>query len=157
MDAVLQVIELRRVLEGEIAALAARARARARSRQGLQALGEARSTRRWPPAMTASPRTWPFTAPSATATGNPQFARLLAFLEQYLREAMRVTKAKRGAARRLHAAGARRTLRDRRRDRGARCGGARAAAIAHLVNGEERLVQGGVIPRRVSRAHRRSA
>ena len=28
----------------------------------------------------------------AEATGNPQFVRLLVFLEQYLREAMRVTK-----------------------------------------------------------------
>ena len=41
---------------------------------------------------TASTRTWPSIAPIGEATGNPQFGPLLDFLEQYLREAMRITR-----------------------------------------------------------------
>jgi GntR family transcriptional repressor for pyruvate dehydrogenase complex len=81
------------------------------------------------------------------ATGNPQFSRLLAFLEQYLREAMRVTKG--NESRR---ADFMRQVREEHRAIVAAieardAAAARAAAVGHLLNGQERLVEGGVIGR----------
>jgi GntR family transcriptional regulator, transcriptional repressor for pyruvate dehydrogenase complex len=90
MTAVIQVVELRRVLEGEMAALAAqratREQVRALKRAVLAidtAVGEGRD---------GVDEDMAFHRAIAEATGNPQFTRLLAFLEQYLREAMRITK-----------------------------------------------------------------
>ena len=87
----------------------------------------------------------------AVASGNPQFVRLLAFLEQYLREAMRVTKA--NEARRddfMH-----QVRREHRAIVEAIAAhdapAARRAAVAHLLYGEWRLQEGGVIPRRRGR------
>ncbi len=145
MQAVVQVVELRRVLEGEIAALAA-----ARSTRAQQA-GLKRALRGIDTAMAAGhdgvDEDMAFHRAIGEATGNPQFGRLLAFLEQYLREAMRVTKG--NESRRedfMHqvrlehrAIVAAIEARD--------AAGARAAAVDHLHNGEERLVQGGVISR----------
>jgi GntR family transcriptional repressor for pyruvate dehydrogenase complex len=155
MAAVVQVVELRRVLEGEIAALAAERGTRVQHaglRRALKAIDEAMAAGR-----EGVDEDMAFHRAIGEATGNPQFSRLLAFIEQYLREAMRVTKG--NEARREDFMN---QVRDEHRAIVAAieardAGGARAAAIAHLVNGEERLVQGGVIPRRVSRAHRRSA
>lgn len=90
MTTVIQVVELRRVLEGEIAALAAERATRAQIRQikrALLAIDEA--MRRGHDGVDED---MAFHRSIAEATGNPQFTRLLAFLEQYLREAMRVTK-----------------------------------------------------------------
>ena len=89
-----------------------------------------------------------------TATGNPQFARLLAFLEQYLREAMRVTKGNEARH-----ADFMQQVRDEHRaivdavaahDPDA----ARRAATAHIQRGEWRLQQAGLIDAATS-PHRR--
>ena len=143
MAAVVQVVELRRVLEGEMAALAAQRATR------TQVAGLGRSLKAIDAATQAGhdgvDEDLAFHRAIGEATGNPQFTRLLAFLEQYLREAMRVTKA--NEARRedfMHQV----RLEHRcivaaiaARDVAA----ARAAAVEHLHNGERRLVEGGVI------------
>jgi GntR family transcriptional repressor for pyruvate dehydrogenase complex len=89
-EAVLQVVELRKVLEGEIAALAAERATPAQVdtlRQRLAAIDEAVTQGRDGVAEDLA-----FHRAIGDATGNPQFSRLLAHLEQYLREAMRVTR-----------------------------------------------------------------
>lgn len=145
MDAVVQVVELRRVLEGEIAALAA-----LRSTRAQQA-GLKRSLKAIDTAMAAGDdgvdEDMAFHRAIGEATGNPQFSRLLAFLEQYLREAMRVTKG--NEARREDFM---RQVRDEHRAIVAAieardAAKARAAAVGHLLRGEQRLVEGGVIRR----------
>jgi GntR family transcriptional repressor for pyruvate dehydrogenase complex len=149
MTAVLQVVELRRVLEGEIAALAAERATRAQSaglKRALAAIEEAIVAGRDGLAEDLA-----FHRAIGAATGNPQFTRLLAFLEQYLREAMRVTKSNEARredfmrqVREEHAAIVAAIA---ARDPAA----ARAAAIEHLRNGEWRLEEGGVISRRPRR------
>jgi GntR family transcriptional repressor for pyruvate dehydrogenase complex len=132
METVVQVVELRRVLEGEVAALAAERSTRAQQARLKRALKSVD------------------TAMAAGRDGRiPQFSRLLAFLEQYLREARRVTKGNESRredfmnqVRQEHRAiVAAIDARDPVR--------ARAAAVDHLLHGEERLVQGAVITRGV--------
>ena len=153
MEAVVQVVELRRVLEGEIAALAAERSTR------VQQGGLKRALKAIDTAMAAGhdgvEEDMAFHRAIGEATGNPQFSRLLAFLEQYLLEAMRVTKG--NEARRedfmrqvreehcaiVAAIEARDSVR------------ARTAAVEHLHNGEARLVQGGVISRGAAALARR--
>lgn len=153
MTAVVQVVELRRVLEGEIAALAAERATRtqiAGLRRALKAIDTATDAGHDGVAEDLA-----FHRAIGAATGNPQFTRLLAFLEQYLREAMRVTKG--NEARRedfMH------QVRQEHRAIVAAVAAhdpaaARIAAIEHLHNGEWRLEEGGVIPRRRGRARRR--
>lgn len=146
MAAVVQVVELRRVLEGEIAALAAQRATRAQIAQlkrTLKAIDEATES-----GADGLDEDMAFHRAIGAATGNPQFNRLLAFLEQYLREAMRVTKG--NESRHVDFMN---QVRDEHRaiveaiaahdaER------AREAAIGHLINGERRLEEGGVIPRR---------
>lgn len=145
MTAVVEMVELRRVLEGEIAALAAERATRAQVaslRRALAAVDAATAAGRDGVAEDLA-----FHRAIGEATGNPQFGRLLAFLEQYLREAMRVTKG--NEARRedfMH------QVRDEHRAIVAAIAAhdvpaAREAAIGHLRNGEWRLVEGGVIKR----------
>lgn len=143
MEAVVQVVELRRVLEGEIAALAAERSTRA------QQAGLKRALKAIDTAMAAGhdgvDEDMAFHRAIGEATGNPQFSRLLAFLEQYLREAMRVTKG--NESRR---ADFMRQVREEHRAILAAIeardpAGARAAAVGHLLSGQERLVEGGVI------------
>ena len=143
MQAVVQVVELRRVLEGEMAALAAERSTR------VQQAGLKRALKAIDAAMAAGlegvDEDMAFHRAIGEATGNPQFGRLLAFLEQYLREAMRVTKG--NEARRDDFL---RQVRDEHRAIVAAIEArdparARAAAVGHLFNGEHRLVQGGVI------------
>ncbi|MBL8323791.1 MAG: FadR family transcriptional regulator [Rubrivivax sp.] len=145
MQAVVQVVELRRVLEGEIAALAAERSTRA------QQAGLKRSLKAIDTAMASGhdgvAEDMAFHRAIGEATGNPQFGRLLAFLEQYLREAMRVTKG--NEARREDFM---RQVREEHRAiveaiEARDVAKARAAAVNHLFNGEERLVQGGLIER----------
>jgi GntR family transcriptional regulator, transcriptional repressor for pyruvate dehydrogenase complex len=143
VDAVVQVMELRRVLEGEIAALAAVRATRAqvatmkRALKGIDAaakLGE-----------DGVAQDMAFHRSIAQATGNPQFSRMLGFLEQYLREAMRVSKGnearrddfKRQSKEEHHVIVAAIEARD--------AAGARRAATAHLRKGAERLAKGGVM------------
>ncbi len=90
VDAVVQIVEVRRVLEGEIAALAAERATRAqlaKLRRALAAIDAASAA-----GGDGVSEDLAFHRLIGEATGNPQFVRLLGFLEQYLREAMRVTR-----------------------------------------------------------------
>jgi len=90
IDAVVQVREVRRALEGETAALAAtRASAAqvATLRRALRAID--RSTASGGDGVEED---LAFHRALTDASGNPHFGRLLEFLEQYLTEAMRVTR-----------------------------------------------------------------
>jgi GntR family transcriptional repressor for pyruvate dehydrogenase complex len=145
MEAVMQVVELRRVLEGEMAALAAERATRA------QVAGLKRALKAIDQAVVAGrlgvEEDFAFHRTIGEATGNPQFVRLLAFIEQYLLDAMRVTKgneARRGD-----------WMDDVRNEHAAICAaitardveGARRAAVDHHRHGMHRLIEGGVAPR----------
>lgn len=143
IDAVVQVVEVRRALEGEIAALAAE-RATRRDvtalRQALKAIDAAVASGRDGVAEDMA-----FHQVVAQATGNPQFQRLLGFLEQYLREAMRVT---RGNEARHHAfADAVRTEHHAIVEAIAAgdAAAARRAAARHMARAADRLVAGGLV------------
>jgi GntR family transcriptional repressor for pyruvate dehydrogenase complex len=149
MDAVVHVVEVRRVLEGEMAGLAAERATRpqiAAMRRALKAIDAATEAGRDGVAEDLA-----FHRSIGEATGNPQFRLLLGFLEQYLREAMRITRgneARRGdfmdAVRTEH-----RAIVDAiaAHDPAA----ARKRAREHMLHSEQRLVEGGVI----ARPHRR--
>ena len=81
----------------------------------------------------------------AQATGNPQFQSLLGFLEQYLREAMRVTRG--NEARRDDFAEAVRAEHHALVDAIAAgdAAAARRAAVRHMQRAASRLVAGGVL------------
>lgn len=146
MQAVVHVVEVRRVLESEIAALAAERATRAQvasMRRALKAIDRAVATGHDGVAEDLA-----FHRVIGEATGNPQFRLLLGFLEQYLREGIRITRG--NEARRLdfmqavrveHAA-----IVDAiaARDPAA----ARRRAREHMERGERRLVEGGVIAAR---------
>ena len=90
VQAVVHVVEVRRVLEGEIAALAAERATRAQIaalRRALKAIDAA---------VTAGDdgvaEDLAFHRVIGESSGNPQFRLLLGFLEQYLREGMRITR-----------------------------------------------------------------
>jgi len=143
VHSVVHVVEVRRVLEGEMAALAAERASRSQVadlRRALKAIDVAAAAGRDGVAEDLS-----FHRLIGEATGNPQFSQLLGFLEQYLREGMRITRgneARRSdfmdAVRREHhsiveAIAAHDPA------------GARRRAIDHLVRAQQRLVEGGVI------------
>lgn len=143
VDAVVQVVEVRRALEGEIAALAAARATRA------QVAGLKRALRAIE-AATASggdgvAEDLAFHRAVAQATGNPQFEHLLGFLEQYLREAMRVTRG--NEARRADFADAVRAEHRALVDAIAvgDAAAARRAAVRHMQRAADRLVAGGVV------------
>ena len=153
MTAVIQVVELRRVLEGEIAALAAERATRAQVRtikRSLLAIDQAVAQGR-----DGVDEDMAFHRSIGEATGNPQFPRLLAFLEQYLREAMRVTRS--NEARREdfmqqvraehHAMFTAIEAHDAAR--------ARRSAVEHIQSGRWRLEAGGVIARQTTAPPRR--
>ncbi len=146
IDAVVHVVEVRRVLESEMAALAAERATRAQVaglKRALVAIDAAVVEGRDGVAEDLA-----FHRAIAEATGNPQFSRLLAFLEQYLREGMRITRgneARRGdfmdQVRAEHRAivdaiAAHDPVAARRR------------AAEHMRRGQRRLEIGGVIARR---------
>jgi GntR family transcriptional repressor for pyruvate dehydrogenase complex len=151
IDAVVQMVELRRVIEGEIAALAAQRATRAQVatiKRALLAIDDA--TER---GELGVEQDLAFHRSVGEATGNPQFVRLLAILEAHLRDAMTVTKgheSKRAdfmaQVRREH-----RAILTSIADGNAKA--ARAAAIEHHLNGERRLILAGVI--KPSRAKKR--
>ncbi|GAB4400575.1 MAG: FCD domain-containing protein [Rhodoferax sp.] len=91
LQAVIQVVEVRRALEGEVAALAAQRADPGAVQDILDALAAIDS------AVEAGrdgvEEDLRFHRAVAAATGNPQFTRLLGFLEQYQRDAMTVTRA----------------------------------------------------------------
>ena len=88
MAAVVQVREVRRALDGEIAALAAERATRSQVAALKRALRDVEQAD-----GDGVEEDFAFHRVLAEATGNPQFIRLLEFLEQYLIEAMRVTRA----------------------------------------------------------------
>ncbi len=145
VQAVVHVVEVRRVLEGEIAALAAERATRAQiatMRRALKAIDAAVAAGRDGVAEDLA-----FHRAIGEATGNPQFRLLLGFLEQYLREGMRITRG--NEARRIDFMQAvqleHRAMVEAiaARDPGA----ARHYATHHILRGERRLVEGGVISR----------
>jgi GntR family transcriptional repressor for pyruvate dehydrogenase complex len=143
IEAVVQVVELRRVLEGEMAALAAKRITRAQLaglRRALAAIDAASGA-----GHDAVEEDLSFHRAIGEATGNPQFARLLGFLEQYLREAMRVTRGNeaRSADWMQQVRSEHRAIVDAIAAGDAAA--ARRAATAHLLQGEMRLQHGGVV------------
>lgn len=143
IEAVVQVVEVRRALEGEIAALAAERATRAQVtglRKALKAIDEAAAAGR-----DGVPEDLAFHHAIAEATGNAQFSRLLGFLEQYLREAMRVTRG--NEARRVDFAQAVRGEHQAVVDAIAAgdAAAARRAAVRHMKLAADRLVIAGVV------------
>jgi GntR family transcriptional regulator, transcriptional repressor for pyruvate dehydrogenase complex len=143
VDAVVHVVEVRRVLESEIAALAAERATRSQvgaMRRALKAIDGAAAAGHDGVAEDLA-----FHRAIGEATGNPQFGLLLAFLEQYLRASMRITRA--NEARRLDFMQAVRLEHRAIVDAIAAHDPAlaRRRAREHLVRGEQRLVEGGVI------------
>lgn len=146
VDSVVHVVEVRRVLEGEIAALAAERATRSQvagMKRALAAIDQAEAEGRDGVAEDLA-----FHRAIGEATGNPQFGHLLGFLEQYLREAMRITRGNESRrkdfmeqVRQEH-----RAIVDAIAARDP--AGARRRALEHLLRGERRLHQGGVIEKR---------
>ncbi|RZI92734.1 MAG: FadR family transcriptional regulator [Variovorax sp.] len=143
VQSVVHVVEVRRVLEGEIAALAAERATRsqvAALRRALKAIDVAAAAGHDGVAEDLA-----FHRVIGESTGNPQFRLLLGFLEQYLREGMRITRG--NESRRLDFMEAvqleHRAIVEAiaARDPVA----ARHHATQHLIRGEQRLVEGGVI------------
>jgi GntR family transcriptional repressor for pyruvate dehydrogenase complex len=154
MQAVVHVREVRRALEGDIAALAAE---RATRRQVASLRAALREIDR---AVAAGgdgvAEDLAFHRALAEATGNPQFGRLLQFLEQYLHEAIRVTRSNEArrhdfmeAVRSEHRAIVEAVA---ARDAGA----ARRRAVEHMERGERRLEAAGLLPRSRVNARARS-
>ena len=150
VQAVVHVVEVRRVLEGEIAALAAERATLAQiaaMRRALKSIDAAVAEGRDGVAEDLG-----FHRLIGEATGNPQFRLLLGFLEQYLREGMRITRG--NEARRAdfmqavqqehHAMVEAIAARDP--------AAARHHATQHILRGEGRLVEAGVITARRRRA-----
>jgi len=145
VQAVVHVVELRRVIEAEMAAFAAERATRAQVatiRRALRAIDLAAAA-----GQDGVAEDLAFHRAIGAATGNPQFTLLLGFLEQYLREAMRVTRG--NEARRLDFMEAVRV------EHGAivEAIAARDPALArrrareHMAHSEQRLIEGGVIAR----------
>jgi len=143
LDAVMQMVELRRVIEGEMAALAARRASRAHVaelKRALLAIDSATDS-----GELGVEQDLAFHRAIGAATGNPQFVRLLSILEAYLRDAMTVTKGNESTrpdfmeqVRREHRAILEAVAaHDEKR--------ARRAATVHHTNGAKRLVISGVI------------
>ena len=143
LESVVHVVELRRVIESEMAAFAAERATRAQVatlRRALKAIDAAAAA-----GQDGVAEDLAFHRAIGEATGNPQFTLLLGFLEQYLREGMRITRG--NEARRLdfmeavrlehraivEAIAARDPVLARRRAR------------EHLLHSEQRLVEGGII------------
>ena len=144
IDAVVQVVEVRRALEGEIAALAAERATRSQVaglRRALKAIDAAATA-----GQDGVAEDLAFHHAIAQATGNDQFSRLLGHLEQYLREAMRVTRG--NEARRADFAQAVRVEHLALVDAIAAgdAVAARRAAVRHMQRAAQRLVAGGVVP-----------
>lgn len=144
LEAVVQVREVRRALEGEIAALAAERATRAQLAAMKAALRDI--DRQVVAGGDGVDEDLRFHRALAEATGNPQFGRLMEFLEQYLRDAMRVTRgveARRAdfmmAVREEH-----RAIVEAIASRDARA--ARKRALEHMTHGERRLQASGLLP-----------
>ncbi len=145
VNAVVHVVEVRRVLESEIAALAARRATKSQvagMRRALVAIDAASAA-----GGDGVAEDLAFHRCIGQATGNPQFGRVIGFLEQYLREAMRITRG--NEARRLDFMQAVRVEHRAIVDAIAAhdASAARRAATRHLAHSQRRLEKGGVIAR----------
>ena len=143
VKSLVHVVEVRRVLEGEIAALAAQRATRtqvASLRRVLKAIDLAVAAGR-----DGVDEDLAFHRAIGECTGNPQFSLLLGFLEQYLREGIRITRA--NEARRQPFM--EEVRQEHRAIFDAIAAGdpsaARTHAIHHLSRGAQRLVTGGVM------------
>ena len=143
MDAVVQTVELRRVIEGEMAALAAVRATRSQVadlKRALAAIDTATDA-----GQLGVEEDMAFHRAIGAATGNPQFLRLLSILEAYLRDAMTVTKGYES----MRADFMARVRVEHRAILTAIAAGdakaARRAAIRHHLDGEKRLITSGVI------------
>ena len=144
VHAVVHVVEVRRILEAEIAALAAQRATRsqvAALRRALRAIDAAGAEGR-----DGVTEDLAFHRAIGACTGNPQFTLLLGFLEQYLLDAMRITRG--NEARRAdfmaEVRGEHRAIVDAIAARDAVA--ARRCATEHMLRGEQRLIEGGVLP-----------
>jgi GntR family transcriptional repressor for pyruvate dehydrogenase complex len=141
MDAVVQVREVRRALDGEIAALAAQRATRSQVAALKRALREVEQA-----SGDGVEEDLAFHRVLAEATGNPQFIRLLEFLEQYLTEAMRVTRANEAwrADFSEQVGDEHRAIYEAvvARDPAA----ARRVAVRHMLRGDRRLQISGLVP-----------
>ncbi len=143
IEAVVQVREVRRALEGESAALAAERATRAQVQGMRAALRDIdRQVAAGGDGVAEDLR---FHRIVAEATGNPQFVRLLEFLEQYLQDAMRVTRGV--EARRLDFMDAVRKEHRALVDAIAQgdAAAARRCALRHMAQGERRLHAAGLV------------
>jgi GntR family transcriptional repressor for pyruvate dehydrogenase complex len=154
VQAVVHVVEVRRVLEGEIAALAAERASRAQVaalRRALKAIDAAAAAGRDGVAEDLA-----FHRVIGEATGNPQFRGLLDFLAQYLREAMCITRGNEARRRDFMEAvqAEHRAIFEAiaAHDPAA----ARRHATEHLARGEQRLIEGGIIDGRRRQAAARA-
>jgi len=143
VEAVVHVVEVRRVLEGEIAALAAQRATRAQVaglRRVLSAIDAAVAAGRDGVAEDLA-----FHCAIGEATGNPQFGRLLGFFEQYLREGIRITRGNEAR----HAGFMEAVRQEHRAILDAIATGdapsARRRATEHILRAARRLQSGGVI------------
>jgi GntR family transcriptional regulator, transcriptional repressor for pyruvate dehydrogenase complex len=134
---VLQVVEVRRSLEGEVAALAAARITPAKARQldkALAAIDAAVAQGR-----DGVEEDLEFHRTIARITDNPQFEILLDFLEQYLRDAIQVTRANEA----MHAEFMRQVRAEHQAIARAVGKGdaaaARRAAVRHMVNAVQRI------------------
>ena len=143
VQSVVHVVEVRRVLEGEIAALAAERASRAQITTMRRAMKSIDSATR--DGQDGVAEDLALHRAIGEGAGNPQFRLLLGFLEQYLREGMRITRG--NEARRQDFMDAvrveHRAIVDAIAARDPVL--ARRCATEHLVRGEQRLVEGGVI------------
>ncbi len=143
VESVVHVVEVRRAIEGEIAALAAARASRAQIAALKRALADI--DRAVQAGGDGVAEDLAFHHAIADASGNPQFILLLGFLEQYLRDAMRITRGNEAREASFMAA-----VRDEHRaildaiaahdDRAAR-----RAATVHMQRAAQRLAQGGVV------------
>jgi GntR family transcriptional repressor for pyruvate dehydrogenase complex len=143
MEAVLQVVELRRVLEGEMAALAAQRATRseiAGLKRGLKAIDAATAR-----GEIGIGEDFAFHRAIGAATHNAQFVRLLAFIEQYLLDAMRITKTNEATREdwMQHVRAEHQAIVDAIAAHDPEA--ARRAAIRHHQHGEQRLEEGGFV------------
>ena len=143
MTSVVQIVEVRRAIEGEIAALAARRATRAQVASLRKALGAVDAATQ--AGQDGVEEDLAFHRAIAQAAGNPHFGVMLGFLEQYLREAMRVTRSNeaRNPAFMVSVRAEHRAIVDAiaAHDEDA----ARQAATHHMHRAALRLEQGGVV------------
>ncbi|KQW37851.1 FadR/GntR family transcriptional regulator [Rhizobacter sp. Root404] len=144
VQSVVHVVEVRRVIEAEMAAFAAERATRAQvatMRRALRAIDAAAAAGHDGVAEDLA-----FHRSIGEATGNPQFTLLLGFLEQYLREGMRITRGNESRRRDFMEAVRleHRAIVDAIAARDPAL--ARRRAREHMAHSELRLIEGGIIP-----------